>query len=151
MKLTLGAAAVLAALAIPTIASAHDATITCGDGAYVVTASHLNLSPVTTFGDSTATVVWSDGFTVTRPLPADCIVPGPPPVPPVPETIPVVLTPPPVVVVTPPLKPKPPAKPRTKPKPKPRISCTDLAVRGAGRGWYVRLGCPFRVTPRVAG
>lgn len=91
------AALAAAALAAPSLATAHHAAVTCSPtdpGQFVVVADYLHLSPVTTFGPTTATTVWSDGFTVVNPLPAGC-VPAPAPVPPAIDVTP------PVVVVTP--------------------------------------------------
>ena len=84
MKKALTSAALLLA-ALPGYASAHSVTIQCDatqPGRYVVTPDFLNLSPVTTFGPSGITVVWSDRYTRSLSYPTGCIALAPPPAPP---------------------------------------------------------------------
>ena len=130
------AALAAAALAAPSLASAHHAVVTCGSP-YTVTADYLDLSPVTTYGPTTATTVWSDGFTVVNPLPSGC-APTPTPTPP-----PVVVGPPPVVAEPPPVVVE---TPRKSP---PRLTCADLRARHAGRRWLVARGCLVERRPRI--
>lgn len=154
-KLTLvaGATIAAAALALPALASAHHATIACDQahpGQYVVTPDYLHLNPVTTFGPTSATVVWSDRFTVTLPYPTGCVAP-PPVVPPAPEPAPPAPpAPTPQAVAAPPVltpgQPEP--MPRKKAAPRPRVTCAWLNAHHAGpraytaRGWYFRCKAP---------
>lgn len=137
-KIITRAGAAAAALALPFAfagtASAHTAAATCQpDGSIKVTPDYLHLSPAVTVGATTATVVWSDGYRVTVPLPTNCAGPTPTPVPPVPEQIP----PP---VFTPP-GPTPPAPP----------TCADLARQypKAGKARRIAWGCATPTTPKV--
>lgn len=150
--LILAGATVAALLALPAIASAHKATIACDQqrpGQYVVTPDFLHLDPVTTFGPTTATVVWRDGFRVTLPLPAGCAVPPPPPpvVPPAPPVTPPVAPgppepmlapPPPVVTPGQPIEPMP--RKRVTPRKPVRITCAYLKAHRAGKWSYVARG-----------
>jgi hypothetical protein len=135
----LAAALGLAVFAAPAVA--HDATVSCNPatGQYDVVADYQQYTPTWAFTATDVTVAWTDGYRLTLPLPAPCVAPVPP-VPPVP-VVPAVVPPPPVVVPPDPVKQpvtrKPPVK-RTTP-----ITCRTLKTRGAGRGWYVRLGIPY--------
>lgn len=120
-------------LALPSVASAHQASVACVDGDYVVTADYRHLNPTNTFTDTTVTVRWSDGYRVVLTLPRPCELPPPPPpvTPPTPTPPPV----PPVPEVTPPEPPKPP-------------TCAELKARypKAGKARLKQWGCP---TPPV--
>lgn len=106
------------ALALPGTASAHDASIVCTPDGWKVTATNQDRNPVVTFGATTYTVRWSDGYSRTRSLPGTCTVTPPPPVdpPPVePPSPPLPSMPPPaevapapvsVVVVPDPIRPR---------------------------------------------
>lgn len=82
-------AAVAIGAAIPSVASAHTAVVTCVDGSYVVTPSHQHLSPTWTIVNNRMVVTWSDGFTTSVSLPTGCEpLPEPPPAPKPPEVVP---------------------------------------------------------------
>lgn len=133
-KLALVGAAALG-LALPAVASAHQASVACVDGEYVVTADYRHLNPTNTFTDTTVTVRWSDGYRLVLTLPRPCELPPPPPpvTPPTPTPPPV----PPVPEVTPPEPPKPP-------------TCAELKARypKAGKARLKQWGCP--ADPRKA-
>lgn len=129
-------AATAAALVLPATGSAHQAP--CIDGRIVP--DYLHLDPViTTAPDGSATVRWSDGYTVQvaacapAPVPVVVVTPGEP------------VTPTPVIVTNP--------QPVTTPKPKPRRprpTCAQLRRAGAGPLTYARLGhYPSCVVPRT--
>lgn len=99
-KLTVGASAAVVAAAVaalPGVATAHHAVVTCDNGNIVVTPDYLQLNPTWVVDGNTVTVTWTDGFKRVITLPEACPAPTPPPVPPVPEVVP-----PPVVVPPPP-------------------------------------------------
>jgi hypothetical protein len=128
-KLTVGASAAVVAAAVaalPGVASAHHAVVTCSNGQYVVTPDYLQLKPTWVIANGSVTVTWTDGYKITLTLPEGCVAPTPPPVPPVPEVVP-----PPVVI---PPTPTPPAPP----------TCAELKARypKAGPVRLERWGCP---------
>lgn len=150
------AGATLAALALPTVAQAHDATIACdtaNPGRYIVQPDYLWLDPVTTFTPTGAVVTWRDGYVVRLPLPAGCVPPPPPPVVPpappvVPEApvVPVVGAPPAPPVVTP-GEPEPMPRKRVTPRKPVRVTCALLNARRAGVLEYTRRGWTYRCRP----
>lgn len=125
------AAAAIAALTIPAVASAHTATVTCDPTTgVVVTASNQDRNPTWVFTDTTVTVTWVDGFTRTITLPPPCQLPPPVPTPqpvPTPHPLPV---PEPVVI--------------------PPVTCADLIARypGAGPVRRAQWGCPAEPVKR---
>lgn len=128
-KLVIGGA-VLGALAIPTMASAHTAVVLCpttAGGPYVVDVSADPNFGTPTLDPATGRVTWPDGFSKVFPLPTGCQAPTPPPVTP---------PPPPVVPPTPPPPPVP-------PRPIPPLKATKtvrviraVACRAAGDRSY---------------
>lgn len=156
--LAVGATAA-AVLALPTLASAHNATIACDQanpGHYLVTPDYLQLNPVTTFGPTAATVTWSDRYRVTLPYPAGCVAQPPPPppavqppAPPVVPSAPVAAQPPPPPAVTP-GAPEPMGRKRTAPRPRPPITCQYLLRHRAGKWSYIRRGFYYRCKAPVA-
>lgn len=141
LALTAATAAAAAALALPATGSAH--TAPCIDGRIVP--DYLQLSPVIEQGpDGSATVRWSDGYTVQ--VAACGAAPAPMPVPvPVAVETPGSVVPTPQPVITP--------GPQTVGKPKPRPpkpTCAQLRRAGAGPRSYTRLGhYPGCVVPRT--
>lgn len=120
-------AAAVACLAIPAVATAHDATVTCTpDGALVVTPDYQHLNPTWTVTDATVVVTWSDGYRVVHPIPTGCATPTPTPGP---EPTPT---------------PTPQPTPQPTPTPQPPATCTDLLARypKAGPARRAAWGCP---------
>lgn len=140
MKRTLvGIGAAALAVAVPSMASAHNAVVTCNvNGTITVTPDYLQLDPVWIIGEGFVDVVWSDGFTRRVTIPAACV----PPVIPTPEIIPEPAPPPPEVAESPPIlvriSPPPAANPPT---------CAELLVLypKAGAARRASWGCPAPV------
>lgn len=140
--------AALALCALPAVATAHNATIACDvehPGAYVVTPDFLRLNPVTSFGPTSATVVWSDGYRVTLPYPSGCVVPVVPTTPvsdaPAPQQpdAPQAVSAPPVdapQVITP-GRPEPGIRKKATPR---KVTCKWLRAHKAGKWSYIRRG-----------
>lgn len=124
----LGLLAVLILALVPAMASAHTARVTCNEGNLVVTPDYLHLNPTWTITNRVVTVVWSDGYTVSIPMPEEC--PTPAPVPPVPEEVP---PPPPAVEIPPVVMPPP--------------TCAELLALYPKAGLVRRAawGCPVPV------
>lgn len=125
----IAATTIAATLAIPAIATPHDAVVTCNEaGGYQVAPDYQHLSPTWTFTPTTVVVTWSDGYQITRPLPGPCTTPTEPT--PAPEPTPKEETP-------------------TPPAPKP-VTCADLIAQypKAGPARRAQWGCPANPTKR---
>jgi hypothetical protein len=97
-KLALCVGAATIAGAVPTIATAHDATVVCNDddGRYIVKPDFLQFTPTWTFTDTGVNVSWNDGFRRFIPYPGPCVSPRP-----TTPTTPEVVPPPPAVELPP--------------------------------------------------
>ncbi len=146
----------VAALAIPSLASAHTASVVCDKttGKYVVSTDYNNLNPLASFNSDSVTITWSDNYKVVKLLPKPCEAPVINPEPPVstPNTEPPVVAPEPPVVTP---------KPRVK-KSKPPLTCKKFKASHpkAGVKAYAKVGLryyecnipkPRVVIPPVAG
>lgn len=147
-KLALVGAAALG-LAIPSVATAHDATVKCdtATGTYVVVADNLQRNPVYVFTDTTVTITWNNGYKVVKQLPKPCNPPTPPPPPPPAPEPP---APAPAPVPTPPEL----VPPDTTVVPPVPLTCAELKARypKAGKVRLANWGCPappVRVKPPV--
>jgi hypothetical protein len=126
----IGVGAAALGLALPSVASAHKATLACdtATGSYQLVADFQNLQPVFTVTNGFFTVRWNDGYLQgPRPVPGPCVPPVPPDAPPTPTPVPD------VPEVVPPV-PAPPAN----------LTCAELLAQypKAGKARRNAWGCP---------